>query len=40
LSTLFLPQASARDLPVGMDFYDAAVRLDDINAVIVKARSK
>ena len=24
----------------GMDFYDAAVRLDDISAVIVKARSK
>lgn len=24
----------------GMDFYDAAVRLDDVSAVIVKARSK
>jgi hypothetical protein len=24
----------------GMDFYDAAVRLDDISAVIVKARNK
>jgi len=24
----------------GMDFYDAAVRLDDISAVVVKARSK
>ena len=24
----------------GMDFYGAAVRLDDISAVIVKARSK
>ena len=40
LSTLFLPQAVARDLLVGMDFYDAAVRLDDVSAVVVKARSK
>ena len=24
----------------GMDFYDAAVRLDDVSAVIVKARNK
>lgn len=24
----------------GMDLYDAAVRLDDISAVVVKARSK
>jgi len=24
----------------GMDFYDAAVRLDDVSAVVVKARSK
>jgi hypothetical protein len=24
----------------GMDFYDAAVRLDDISAVVVKARGK
>jgi len=24
----------------GMDFYDAAVRLDDVSAVVVKARNK
>jgi len=33
-------QAAARDLLVGMDFYDAAVRLDDVSAVVVKARNK
>jgi len=34
------PQAAARDLLVGMDFHGAAVRLDDISAVIVNARAK